>query len=205
MNAPTTTSGNPFSTRRVRPGAIAYLFPPGENAASMVARLSKQAWRGQIVGPHGSGKSTLLKSLLDEIRLAGRQPMVITLRDGAHRLPPGSVNFDRINASTLLIIDGYEQLHWWNRWRIARACRRRGCGLLVTAHQCVGFPRLMTVNADLQVAQRIVADLLRHVTCRITQHDVAEAFNRSRGNVRETLFDLYDLYERQRMCDMGRP
>ncbi len=54
---------NPFSTRFVRPGALAYRFPPGESAATLVERLAASGWRGQIVGPHGSGKSTLVAAL----------------------------------------------------------------------------------------------------------------------------------------------
>ena len=205
MNASRAPAGNPFSTRRVRPGAITYLFPPDEDAASLVARLSQQAWRGQIVGPHGSGKSTLLQSLLEEIHLAGRQPILVTLRDGERRLPRGSVTPAQLDAGKLLTVDGYEQLSRWSRWRLARACRRCGCGLLATSHYSVGFPDLMRVCSSLQVAQRVVAQLLRSAPCRITQTDVAEAFDRCRGNVRETLFDLYDLYERQRMCEVGGP
>ena len=58
---------NPFSTRHVRPGAIGYRFPAGKSAAVLIARLEKNDWQGQIVGPHGSGKSALVATLIAEI------------------------------------------------------------------------------------------------------------------------------------------
>src|SRR5579859_6457327 len=77
---------NPFSTRCVRPGAIPFRFPPGESAATMVDRLERQGWWGQIVGPHGSGKSTLLAALLPELRR--RRALVTTsLHEDRRRLP----------------------------------------------------------------------------------------------------------------------
>ena len=61
------TSDNPFSTRRISPGAIPYVLPPGENAYALVDRLRQAGWWGEIVGPHGSGKSTLLATLADAL------------------------------------------------------------------------------------------------------------------------------------------
>ena len=59
MPAPDAAKSNPFSTRFIRPGAIEYLFAPGQTADSLIDRLRHNQWRGQIIGPHGSGKSTL--------------------------------------------------------------------------------------------------------------------------------------------------
>jgi hypothetical protein len=64
---------NPFSTRHVRPGAIAYQFPPGKSADRLVQRLGENNWQGQIVGPHGSGKSALMAALKAAIEQSGRQ------------------------------------------------------------------------------------------------------------------------------------
>ena len=59
---------NPFSTRFVEPGAIAYRFPNADGLAALVRRLDETGGWGQLVGPHGSGKSTLLASLLPALR-----------------------------------------------------------------------------------------------------------------------------------------
>ncbi len=69
---------NPFSTCRTRPGAIPYVFPPGQSAAALIERMRESGWRGQIVGPHGSGKSALLATLAPAIEASGR-PAVMRL------------------------------------------------------------------------------------------------------------------------------
>ena len=94
------------------------------------------------------------------------------------------------------MIDGYEQLGWWSRWRLRRWCRRRGLGLLVTAHQDMGLPDLhrTTVTADLAAA--VVAGLLRdEQRRRLGEVDLGAELQRQAGNLREVLRALYDRYE----------
>src|SRR5262249_23632578 len=82
-------SGNPFATRRVRPGAIPFLFPTGESVGQLLDRLRAAGWWGQVVGPHGSGKSTLVAALLPELCQAGREPLLLVHHRGEReRLPP---------------------------------------------------------------------------------------------------------------------
>ena len=77
-------SSNPFSTRRVRPGAIAYCFPEGVDVETLLARLHENGWRGEIVGPHGSGKSALLATLMPAIEQRARasRPSSCTTANG---------------------------------------------------------------------------------------------------------------------------
>jgi hypothetical protein len=192
-------SENPFATRRVRPGAIPYLFPAGEDAAGVVERLRANGWRGQIVGPHGSGKSTLLAALLPELRRVGRVPLLVALHDGQCRLPPG-VN-DQLEAlprgAAIAIIDGYEQLSLWSRFWLEWCCRRRGAGLLVTAHQPVGLPALVQTAVTPETAWRVVEHLLPGPHRSITAADVTARLGAWAGNLREVLFELYDRHERE--------
>lgn len=187
---------NPFATRFTRPGAIAYRFADGATAEALVDRLREHQWRGQIVGPHGSGKSTLLQSLLPAIERAGKSPRLIALHAGQHRLPhsPGDLLDD---PASLLIVDGYEQLSRFAKWRLLRACRRRGAGLLVTSHAPVGLPTLYAVEPSLATTQAIVRDLTDESAC-VEEAEVARCFEAHGGNIRETLFALYDLVERRR-------
>jgi len=197
---------NPFSTRHVRPGAIPFHFPPGINAAALVARLREFNWRGAIVGPHGSGKSTLLAAMLPELERAGRRAVSVSLHDGERRLPPEfAAAIESGDENTLAIVDGYEQLSRWSRRRLDRLCANRG-GLLVTSHEPVGFPLLLRTAVDLNIAQQIVGELL---TCEQTQSvigadDVRRAFAAHQGNLRETLFSLYDLFERRSRGEITR-
>lgn len=189
---------NPFSTRRVRPGAIAYCFPVGLDAETLLARLRENGWRGQIVGPHGSGKSALLATLIPAIERSGRQVVHVELHDGQRRLPLAPAWTSGLDASTVLAIDGFEQLRQTGRFRVKRFTARRGIGLLVVAHAPVGLPPLWTTSTNGELARRIVGRLLDGVEPRISPEDVDAAFSRHKGNLRETLFALYDLYESRR-------
>ena len=192
------SSENPFCSRRVRPGGIPYLFAPGESAAELVDRLRDSGWWGQIVGPHGSGKSALLAALMPAIEAAGRRTVLIELHDGQRQMPPDFRRRLDAGCPTVLIVDGYEQLSLWQRLRLRRFCRRGGMGLLLTAHAPVGLPDLCHTSVTPELAQQIVERLQRGHPPRIAAADVAERFACQSGDLRETLFDLYDLYEERR-------
>lgn len=195
---------NPFSTRFIRPGALDYLFPPGENVESLVARLRGNQWRGQIVGRHGSGKSTLLVALEAALGAAGRVCWTARLRDAQRAMPPGWVRQAADAQANQIVVDGFEQLNLWNRWRVRLCCRRRGWGLLVTAHRDAGLPRLFETTADLPTAQAVVAQLLIAEPKDLSSEVVAQHFRAAGGDVRETLFRLYDVWEQATASGDGR-
>jgi energy-coupling factor transporter ATP-binding protein EcfA2 len=189
---------NPFSARRISPGAIPYLFPPGETVATLVDRLRQAGWWGQITGPHGSGKSTLLAALTAAIEHAGRPTVLVVLHDAERRLPLRLRSDPRLRPPVLLVIDGYEQLGRWNRLMLKRFCRRQGVGLLVTAHESVGLPDLFHAAVTPDLAERVVATLLEHREPPFTSQEVSQCLAGHGGDLRETLFDLYDVYEQRR-------
>jgi hypothetical protein len=191
---------NPFATRRVRPGAIPYFFPEGEDTAIVVERLQTQGWWGQIVGPHGSGKSTLLAALLPELRRAGRAPLLIALHNGRRcLLPEARAALKALSGgAAVVVLDGFEQLSRLSRLGLRRHCRQRGQGLLVTAHHSVGFPELFRTNVTLKTARKVVNHLLADAKGVVAGMDVAGRLPAREGNLREVLFELYDLYESQR-------
>jgi hypothetical protein len=189
-------SWNPFSTRRTRPGALAYIFPPGDSATALVQRLAQNAWRGEIIGPHGTGKSTLLCALLPTIESAGRRPILITLHDGERSLAAHQDALTPASDDALLVIDGYEQLSRLSRWRVRRFCKSRGCGLLVTAHSSVGLPTLATTTVDFDTALAVVRCLAGEPVADRTT--IEQSWHAHCGNVRDVLFDLYELHELRR-------
>jgi ABC-type cobalamin/Fe3+-siderophores transport system ATPase subunit len=184
---------NPFATRFIRPGAVLYLFAEGESASSLVERLAASGWRGQIIGPHGSGKSTLLAALVPAIEATGRRVTLVALHQGERQLP--AIDLRALSPATILVIDGYEQLGWWPRWRVHRLCQRRGAGLLVTAHADCGFPTIYQTQPSAELAQRVVEALLPQGDTTLAHADVAATFEATGGNVRETLFKLFDVYQ----------
>ncbi len=194
-----TVHSNPFSTRYIRPGAIPYLFPDGISVSSLVERLRMNNWRGQIIGPHGSGKSTLLAALVPVMEGAGRHVVSIALHQGERRLL--AIDRAALSSTTLLVIDGYEQLSWWSRWRVQRLCKRHGAGLLATAHTDQGLPTIFQTQPSEPLVQRVVAALLPTDDGTLAPADVASAYAATGGNVRETLFKLFDTYQQRRSAD----
>ena len=193
-----TLASNPFSTRRIRPGALPFLFPNGMTAAQLVERLRGSAWWGQIVGPHGSGKSALLATLRPAIERSGRSVYAIELHDGQRRIAVNLEEAVDTDSPAVLAVDGYEQLGRLSRWKVKRFCRQRGLGLLVTAHTPVGLPDLFETTVTVELAQEIVDQLQGESPRCVTAEDVAQRFSHHQGDLRETLFDLYDLHERRR-------
>ena len=183
---------NPFATRFTRPGACHYL-PPGQSPGTIVAALRQAGWWGQIVGPHGSGKSTLVATLIPEMIGQGRRGGPFALSQGQRQLP-GALAPGSWNSQTQVVIDGYEQLSWWNRRKVQSLSRRAGAGLLITTHKSCGLANLFQTAPSLPLAQSIVGQLVPADTT-ITADDVDQAWQEQGGNLRELLFRLYDLYQ----------
>ena len=186
---------NPFATRFIRPGAIPYFFADGQSVASLAAKLERNQWWGEIIGPHGSGKSTLLATLVPELAAKGREVIQHTLSQGERSLDFSKLNASQWNEKTQVIIDGYEQLSWWSRWRLKMLCRRRHAGLLVTAHAPMGLPALVQTQPTVDLARKVVQRLLPAGDETISPEDIDRAFAGQQGNLRETLFALFDLYQ----------
>ncbi len=193
---------NPFCTRRIRPGALPFQFPPGESVTTLVEWLEANRWRGAIIGPHGSGKSTLLETLIPEIEQhSDRRVLRFSLHDGQRCLSRDwrtRQNPRGLNENSLIVIDGYEQLSRWSRLRLRWSCWKSGAGLLVTAHAPVSLPLLFRTRPTVELAQQIVENLLANYDpnqVRLTSNDVMTAFASHAGNIRETLLALYDQIE----------
>mgnify|MGYP000545470654 CR=1 FL=1 len=194
---------NPFATRHTRPGAIPFFFPPGDNARQLVDRLRSNDWWGEIVGPHGSGKSTLLRVLIPELNHAGRRAVLIELHDGQRRLGVDLGREAGRENTAIVIVDGYEQLSLVSRMGLKRFCRRRRCGLVVTSHRPCGLPLLYRTAPSPRLAEQIVQYLLRGQPALLDAASLERCFARHEGDLRELLFELYDVYE-QRGNDNGR-
>jgi hypothetical protein len=195
---------NPFSTRFVRPGAVAFLFPEGWSAERLVARLEERGWWGEVQGPHGSGKSTLVQRLLPEIRRRGREVQLHTLNRGQRRLEGAGASGRGWHAATQVVVDGYEQLGWWPRRRLLQACRRHGAGLLATVHRPSHLPVLWQTEPTLEMTHRLVQHLLAGTPSLVLDEtDVVQAYHRHKANIREILFNLYDVYEQRATAANG--
>ncbi len=119
---------------------------------------------------------------------------LVELHDRQRKLPPEVYRSDAISPQSVLVVDGYEQLSGWNRLRTRHYCRRRRCGLIVTAHAPVGLPDLFRTSPTFQTVQELVGRLLQGRPTAWSAQELRDRFERHQGNVRELLFELYDLY-----------
>ena len=199
---------NPFATRFIRPGAMPFHFHGGGSAHDLVAQLESNNWWGQILGPHGSGKSTLIATLEPALTQHGRDVIHLRLHESEHALPKDFFASNYWTKSTQLVVDGYEQLGWLSKRKVKRHCRQQGCGLLVSSHADVGLPTIFETKPSADLAQWLTRELLeQHGNADLCEHGpfaaskIAELAKKHGGNVREVLFELYDLYESNRATD----
>ena len=186
---------NPFSTRFIRPGAVAYKLSPHHDLGDLAARFETLGRAGQIVGPHGSGKSTLLADLIRLWNHKGERVLLLELHDGQRRLPYRLADLARDESPSLIAVDGYEQLSRHAARGVCRFCRRQRLGLVVTTHCSMGLPDLVRCAPGLPLVTRLVRDLVAGKENAIADEDIRRSFHRHEGNVREVLFEMYDLCE----------
>ncbi len=229
---------NPFSTRYVAPGQIAWVDARPKEIANLARQFfSKYAARAAIVGPHGSGKTTLLEFLVPRIGkvvtkldVAGRaalptgtsasaQSTVIDLIDW-HRCNDQPADYSVVwltlrgakasanllrsawqlcDTKSVLVLDGYEQLSLWSRYRAVVKQRSRNCGLLLTSHKPTYLPTLIETSVTPDLARRILQQLLDTDTCHRTwfmdEARLENLLKANRGNFREVLMAYYDRFE----------
>lgn len=196
MQIPSRNS-NPFASCWTRPGALSYLTNTNDTLERLVERLAAHKWRGEIIGPHGAGKSTLLYALEPLLAAVGRQWVRVDIHDRTPHAEWRQVCLTNLNAHTLLVIDGYEQLTRFTQRRLRCRCWRTGAGLLITSHTKTGFPTLHDGQPSALVALELFRRLTRERSTPIAEAEVMAAFNACKGNLRQLFFDLYDLHERR--------
>lgn len=200
MPHPTNTNPtNPFSAARLRPGTIDFIFEHGQNLAKLVDLLEANHWRGEITGRHGTGKSTLLAAMIPAIEGRGRIVKAVTLSAGQRKLPRGYLTSLRLTAGLgLAAVDGIEQLSALSRLRLKRCCKVNAAGLLAVSHRSARLPRVYQTTVEAPRAWKVAQRLQEGYTPLVKLGDLVERLAKRQGNLREALFDLYDLYEQRR-------
>lgn len=181
---------NPFAVERVL--AIRY-EPQGCSWDELLARLESLGYRCAIVGPKGFGKTTLMEDLAAPLAERGFRVHSWRLNTEHPKLrPETSLQLASFDQHDIVLLDGAEQLGrlaWWNFRRRTRRCG----GLIVTTHRAGLLPTAIECATSPELLHRIAAQLLA------TEPDWLAAacrqlFVEHRGNLRDTLRELYDWH-----------
>jgi len=176
---------NPFSTKFWVSGVIPFQFSePGESIDALLEK-AQQNPTCQIVGPHGSGKTTLLFSLLKRYEERGEKVRCL-LFNSQHRQIPEDVTF---RENMTFFVDGFEQLRFRDQYRLLCVSER----LILTRHRPIWFvPILYRTQPRFSIFLRIVHQMIPN----LPEESVLQAvYERSGGNFRNALFELYDQWE----------
>lgn len=194
---PPTREDNPFATCWTRPGAMPYLPTADGSVDKLLAAWRLADGRGQIVGPHGVGKSTLLLAAGDALEDQGWEVRSVVFgADQPSRPRPSALTDFRQATGRLLLIDGWEQLTTWRRWRLLRHCAAENVSVLATTHRATRWlPRLMTLAPTPRLISRLYHELVRERPSPVTESMALQAFEGAGCDIRETWFRLYDRHE----------
>jgi hypothetical protein len=180
---------NPFNVQKLR--SLRYRLA-GQTWNDLLDRLAALDWRAAIVGPHGHGKTTLLQDLMPRLEARGFRIRSVMLHTGGRRLgrEQRDLLFRDLDPRDILCVDGAEQLGRWS-WLALRLRSRAAGGLLITSHRHGLLPTLVNCETTPDLLAGIVRDLLGGAGEGV---DPAELLARHNGNVRDALWELYDVW-----------
>jgi hypothetical protein len=187
---------NPFATRFTRPGALQPLDERGEpvDAVRLLCRLVP----GRVVaieGPHGHGKSTLLAAIMEAAHAAGWHATTVRVRSPLDAWRP-IITAIMAPKGGLVGCDGWERAAPGTAAIVRLVAAGRGLRVIVTTHRPAGLQVLACCGTTLRLLSALVSRLPDHGGL-ISAVDIADAFDRHAGNLREALYDLYDRFERR--------
>ena len=213
-------SSNPFATRFVSPGKVAWVGAD-DYLQQLASRWQAVNFRAAIVGVHGSGKSTLLEHFVPWIgdvhwRRDAEGKRISTLHCNnvsrkecwptvwlqLRKSNPQSMNIPwaELFRGRVLILDGYEQLAYWRRAMLVLRTAQRGVKLLVTSHRRTALATLCELSIKACTARRIVSHLTAGCgdVATFSDAEIQQCLQAHGGNMREVLMDFYDRVEERR-------
>lgn len=163
----------------------------GTGWPELMERLAALDYRAAILGPHGRGKTTLLEDLEPHLEERDFRVWRITLNEAHPRLDRADREaLRKMGSRDVLLLDGAERLGR-TAWLALRARSRNFGGLVVTSHRPGLLPTLHECETTPELLAGILRDLLGPEAERV---DVPHLFRRHRGNLRDALRELYDVW-----------
>ena len=97
-----------------------------------------------------------------------------------------------LTARDVILFDGAERLNRfeWHRFKLRS---KKAGGLIVTSHRKGLLPTLKECSTSPELLNGIIAELLNAESAAIRPANV-ELYRRHKGNLREALREMYDLY-----------
>lgn len=182
---------NPFRSDRVL--AVRYRLLHG-TWEDLFAQLEALGFRAAIVGPQGSGKTTLLEDLKPRLEAGGFSVRELRLDTESPSFEPEFLEdlFATLGSHEVILFDGAEQLKWAEWVRFERRSRA-AAGLVITSHRPGLLPTLLETTTTPELLRGLVDQILgdRAAELRPLLPGILE---RHRGNVRESLRELYDHF-----------
>ncbi|MDR0871807.1 MAG: hypothetical protein LBN39_13570 [Planctomycetaceae bacterium] len=189
-------SPNPFSTRFWTPGVLPFRFGGGTGIKLLLQKLAERKVH-QITGLHGTGKSTLLETLRTILARNGFTVIDRTLNSENRQLPD-EFAVPKEDVRRFYILDGYEQLSWFDRWQLRRQRWRNTGGLLFTTHKAAfGVPVLYRTTVSFDFFLETVRKLTQNSPCLPDETFLRQRFEQYNGNFRAVFFELYDIWEQK--------
>jgi len=185
---------NPFSSDRllrVRHRLTGLAWP------DLLSRLRQMNYRAALVGPKGSGKTTLLEDLEPKLAELGFRPKPLRLDEQHRQFAPDFLRqfFARFGPSEIILLDGAEQMSWW-QWRRFCARSRGGAGLVITSHRPGLLPTLHECRTSPELLREIITQLLGQEAAPGSD-ECQTLFERHHGDIRLALRELYDQFARR--------
>lgn len=183
---------NPFRTDRVL--AVRYRLT-GRERATLLDRFEAMGRRGALVGPQGAGKTTLLEDLAPAIRARGHGVRWVDLDAEPALFDAASHRtfFESLAPCTVVLLDSAEKLGRL-RWQAFERASRGAGGLLITTHGPGFLPTLLECRTTPGLLDELVRELVGPEADTLP---LAPLYDRHRGNLREVLRALYDIYARR--------
>ena len=185
---------NPLRTERIE--SVRYRFSTGD-WSTQLSWLEQLGHRAAIVGPKGSGKTTLLAEL--NSRLGNTHYLNLPHERDHHE---ELVN-DALHASKkgrVLLVDGVERLTWIQREQLYFSTAASS-GFVVVVHQRCRLPTWVRCKTDESLMSAVLDDL--GLVEREYQSAGRNAFRANRGNIRDALRQLYDLFADRKLAISG--